>query len=249
MNPIENKIIGVIGYGKFGRVVCEYIFPKNTIIVYSNNLSGVTLAENCSEAKSIEDLVNQSDIIIPAVPIRKFEEVIMNISKNTTLEKIILDVCSVMEYPVNIMTKYLPKNSGILATHPMFGPNSIQKNNNKINGLKIVLSNVSLKESLYNDFKNYFSQLGLQIVSLTPGEHDEYSAKSQFFALLVGELAQNLKLNRTPIDTPGANAIFDSLIFMGMDRKIIEDMIEYNTFCNKIYMEIIKILDGLKKHE
>jgi prephenate dehydrogenase len=169
------------------------------------------------------------------------------VSKFISPSKIVVEVCSVMEYPVEIMKKYLPRDSQILSTHPMFGPNSINKNNNSINGLKIVLSNVSLNKEVYNLFKEYFLGLNLEVIEINPTGHDEYSAKSQFFALLIGQIAQDLNLNKTKIDTPGANAIFDALSFMGKDREIIEDMITYNRFCTQIHGQIIEILEGLKK--
>ena len=37
---------------------------------------------------------------------------------------VIVDVCSVKEYPVQWMRELLPANVSILATHPMFGPDS-----------------------------------------------------------------------------------------------------------------------------
>ncbi len=246
MDSIESKTIGVIGFGNFGKVICKYLFPKNKIAVYSNELNNVNPFNNCKPCGSLKDLVNSADIIIPAIPIKKFEEVIKQISSTIAENQIVMEICSVMEYPVEVMKKYLPENSKMIASHPMFGPNSIQKNKNILNGFKIVLSNISLDKNLYSLFKNYFLNLNLNVVELSPVEHDEYSAKSQFFALLIGQIAQDLHLKKTQIDTPGANAIFDSIPFMGPDREIIEDMITYNKFCSKIHKEIVTVLDGLK---
>lgn len=248
MDSIENKTIGVIGFGNFGKVICKYLFPKNKIVVYSNRIDYEELPTNCIKAGSLEELVKKAKIIIPAVPIKKFEDVLKQISSTITENQILMEVCSVMEYPVEVMKKYLPENLKMIATHPMFGPNSIQKNKGSLKEFKIVLSNISLDKNLYDFFKNYFLNLNLNVIELSPEEHDEYSAKSQFFALLIGQVAQDLDLKKTQIDTPGANAVFDSLSFMGKDKEIIEDMITYNKYCAKIHKEIIAVLEGLKKN-
>jgi prephenate dehydrogenase len=243
---LQEKTIGIIGFGNFGKVICSYIFPKNKVVLFSNHLDLEMIPKNCSKAESIADLVTKSDIIIPAVPIKKFEEVIKAISKEIRKEQIVIDICSVMEFPAEVMVKNLPASSKILATHPMFGPNSIQRNNNSTKGLKIVMSNISLNKDEYDLFKEYFLNLNLEIIEMSPAKHDELSAKSQFFALLVGQIAQSLNLKKTQIDTPGANAIFDSLSYMGSDREIIEDMITYNRFCAEVHGKTIDLLKGLK---
>lgn len=244
---LQNKTIGVIGFGNFGKVICKYLFPKNKILVFSNHIESSEFTTNSKKADSLDGLVDESDIIIPAIPIKKFEIVIQNVAKKISREKIIIDICSVMEYPVEVMKKYFPAETPLLATHPMFGPNSIKKNNDSLRNLKIVLSNITLQQNEYELFKDYFKSLNLQLIELTPKLHDEYSARSQFFSLLVGELALNLKLKKTPIDTLGASAIFDAISYMGQDREIIEDMITFNSFSKKIYSEIIKDLKKLEK--
>src|SRR5579864_5822817 len=75
MNDVTNKTIGIIGYGNFGKVICEYLFPKNKLFVYSPHINKKGLPSNLFVSRSIQSLVEVSDIIIPAVPIRKFENV------------------------------------------------------------------------------------------------------------------------------------------------------------------------------
>jgi len=244
MKPIQKKTIGVIGFGNFGKVICTHLFPRNKIFILTNNLNSSLLPPNGEGVDNLTDLVMKSDIIIPAIPINKFEEVIRNIAPKMK-DKILLDICSVMEFPVEIMKRILQTDVKMLATHPMFGPSSIKKNNDLINNFKIVISNISLDEKLYQQFKDYFSSISLNVIELNPKEHDEFSAKSQFFALVTGQIAQSLDLKKTQIDTPGANAIFDAMDYIGKDREIIEDMIKYNRFCKKMNLDIISLLEDL----
>src|SRR5258706_14218212 len=59
---ITQKVIGVIGYGNFGEVVCNNLFPKNNIILYARHPEGKKISKNVSVVSNIQDLVQKSDI-------------------------------------------------------------------------------------------------------------------------------------------------------------------------------------------
>lgn len=249
---IKNAKIGVIGYGNFGKVVCNNLFTKNQIFLLSKNHRNDTFSKNISLVSSMEELMEKSDLIIPCVPIRFFEETIKEIAKQTKPTTIVMDICSVKEYPVSIMERYLPKDVSVIASHPMFGPNSIKTKGGLLDGLTMVMWNISTDKGVYSELVEYFKNLRISIVEMTPKQHDELSANSQFFALCIGELAQALHLKSTEIDTPGARAIFDAMQYMGADRHIIEDMAKYNVYCKKLLGDMITVLSSLKgdeKHE
>src|SRR3989338_10598286 len=134
------KSIGIIGHGKFGRLfesLLRKVFPSVEIKIYSrrkqpNSKLFFSLVETAS-----------TDLIIPVVPIHSFEEVICDISKIINKEAIIMDVCSVKEYPVKIMKQNLPSTVTIIASHPLFGPGTIEKQNGDFSNSKIVMFNVS----------------------------------------------------------------------------------------------------------
>lgn len=240
---ITNKIIGVIGYGNFGKVVCDYLFPKHTIILYSskkiNKSSRIILAHSLSE------LVEKADIIIPAVPIREFEKVMQQIKSLINEEKIVMDICSVKEYPVAIMKKYLP-DVQYIATHPMFGPNSIKRNNNSMNGFSIAVCKTKINKNIFESYVEYFKDLQLTVTIMSPEEHDKSAAYSQFFSLTVGQIARELAIKPTSIDTPGAVAMMQALTYVGQDRMIIEDMVTYNIYCKSILEHMKNTINRLE---
>ena len=241
---ISQKTIGIIGFGNFGKVLVNNIFPNNKIILVTTQ--EITSSEHVTVVKNIEEIKN-ADIIIPAVPIRNFAETIKKLAAIINPQTIVMDICSVMEYPTKVMQENLPNNP-LIATHPMFGPNSIAKKGS-MKDMNYVLHNISTPSDFYEAFKDYLKTLGVNIIEITPQEHDRLSAKSQFVSLLIGEITQQLQFEKTIIDTPGAEALQHAVSFSGADRHIIEDMLTYNTFCRPILEEFKKVLSSLEEQK
>jgi prephenate dehydrogenase len=246
MNTITDKTIGIIGYGNFGKVICKYLFPKNKIVLYTSQ-SVKEIPTHISIKNSLQEVVEAADIIIPAVPIREFEGIIKQLSPFVQPYQIIMDVCSVKLYPTKVMEKLLLNKVNVVATHPMFGPNSIRKKGETLKDLKIVTYNSNAKKIVYDNVITYFEQIGLEVIEMEPEEHDKIMARSQFFAMLVGQLAQKIDMRPTAIDTLGANGINKALQYMGKDKKIIEDMIRYNSYCKDVLENMITTLKGLRQ--
>ena len=117
-------------------------------------------------------IIAAQDLIIPAVPISEFESVIKQLSPLLKPGSIVADVCSVKEHPAEIMQKYLPAHTSILATHPMFGPDSAS---DSFFGRKLVLCPIRLEETRYQNIKRYLQEQGLTLIETTPAHHDEIS--------------------------------------------------------------------------
>ena len=109
---------GIIGFGRFGSVLADILSSKNEIVIHDPNRS----SKNFQNVSLLE--VVRCEMLFIAVPIREFESVIKSLQKYKLQNTTIIDVCSVKIYPVEVMKKYLPDNLGIIATHPMFGPDS-----------------------------------------------------------------------------------------------------------------------------
>ena len=60
------------------------------------------------------------------------------------------------------MEKYLPKNIGYIATHPLFGPDSFQTNKN----LKMMAYPEKDIYNLFNFWKQFFSGQGIEIINI-----------------------------------------------------------------------------------
>ena len=118
------KSVGIIGFGRFGKILANILQKGYSISAYDLKETHSTSNVNfCSLDKVLDERV-----IFIAVPIRNFKALIKDISPKLKNGTTLIDVCSVKSFPVNVMLKYVSKGIGIIATHPMFGPDSFTTN-------------------------------------------------------------------------------------------------------------------------
>ncbi len=225
------KKIGIIGTGKFGKLLVEIlpeIFPESSILSISRN------SENYFEQ------VRQSDLIIPAVPIHAFEQVIRGIAHEIHPHAVLMDVCSVKVFPVRIMKKYVASTNQIIAAHPMFGPGTIEKVQGNCNGLRIVMEHVRGSGEVYTYLKNQFQNAGFEIIEMTAEDHDKYAAKFHFTAHFFASVIEKIHLQRSPIDTKSAESLFDFAEMVQADsQSLLREMYRFNPYCKSQLKKII----------
>ena len=193
--------IGIIGFGRFGKVLANILQRGFAIKAYDPKPTGPFPGVQFLDL----DVVLNEKVIFIAVPIRHFESVITDISTKIKQETTLIDVCSVKNYPVNIMMKLLPDYVGVIATHPMFGPDSYISNRN----LKMMINNTRDLHDQYSFWKRFFSDQGIQIIEMTPDQHDRLAAKTQGVTHFLGRMLKEFGIKKTSIDTQGFRDLLD----------------------------------------
>ena len=127
--------IGIIGHGRIGKLLSNYLSRDFDVYVYDKNKNQVAENNKLYKFTSLEEVCSKR-IILPLVPISDFEETIEAIKNKINKNAIVIDACSVKEFPIKIMTEKLPKSVSIIGSHPMFGPDSVK---DTLFGAKIVL--------------------------------------------------------------------------------------------------------------
>ena len=232
---IKIKSIGIVGYGRFGLLLeslIKKIRPSIDLKIYSRNI-----IPDSKRFFSFNSTV-RSDLVIPAVPIHSFENVIKKISKKVKPGSIVMDVCSVKTHPIKIMGKYLPQSVTIIGSHPLFGPQTVKKLNNKLSGLSIVMQFVRGEKKKYEEVKKIFKDLDLKIIEMDATNHDKYVAKSQFPAHIIGNIASGINLSPRPTDTKSNEVLINFLEIVQADRELLIDMYRYNQYCKKELQKI-----------
>lgn len=235
---LKNRSVGIIGFGRFGKVLANLLvqdYEVKIYDIYKNKNSEFTFCDF--------DTILQENILFIAVPIRQFENTIQSIAKKILPGTTIIDVCSVKVYPVKIMQSYL-KNNEIIATHPLFGPDSIRTSKN----LNIMMNNVSAKKENYENWKSFFNAKKINVIEMSPEEHDQQAAQSQCITHFIGRTLEKADLKKVTIDTHGFKQLMEIKQQTCLDSwELFEDLHRYNPYSKdaitkleKAFKEIIK---------
>ncbi len=232
--------VGLIGLGRFGKMVYEYLKPCGHLRVWtrdSRRLAGFP------EAATFEETC-RADIVVLAVAISAMEETCRRMAPLSKPGQIVIDTCSVKVEPVRLMLEVLPGTVEILGTHPLFGPDSGQQG---IAGLKIVLCPVRIAASAYGPIRAWLESLRLEVIEVTPEEHDRQAARTQAIFHLLAQAFHRLGWGGERIATPGPEA-FSRLTrtLQGDSFQLFLDMQRQNPFageCRRAFLEALGELD------
>jgi|TARA_B100002003_G_C14142101_1_gene549126 prephenate dehydrogenase len=229
--------IGIIGFGRFGKLATRYLAKDFDVSVSTRSSKDEEIKKLNAKTASLED-VCKKDIVIICVPISSFEEELENIKNFIGKKTLVIDVCSVKEYPVELMKKILPSHIQILATHPIFGPDSAV---DSLKGKKMVLCKVRIDDDLYGKIKDYLAQKELILLETTPGEHDKDMARSLFLTHLIGRSLLEFGSKNQDVDTEGYQRLLSILKTVENDTwQLFEDMCKYNEYSKGVMEKFIR---------
>ena len=236
--------IGIIGFGRFGKLLTKHLAQDLKVYVFNRSDKIKEIKENNAIPASLKEVCRKG-IIIPCVPISQFEVTLKKIKNLLKDGSLVVDVCSVKEYPVELMKKILPKKTQILATHPIFGPDSAAKS---LDGKKIVLCKVRILDDLYGKIKSILKENGLVVIETTPEEHDKEIAKSLLLTHFIGRALIEFGAKNMQIDTEGYKRLMHILETVKNDtEQLFEDMNTYNKYAKEIRENFIKSLNKINK--
>src|SRR5579884_2377348 len=180
------KQISIIGFGRFGKTLYKLLKDDFAVTLY--NRSPITDKEALSEKSVITDdlsVVYRNEVIFYGVPISAFEQVVAEHRKYFRPEHLLIDVLSVKLHPAAVFKKHLKGQTRALLTHPMFGPDSSQTG---FAGLPIVMNQFTANDAEYKFWTKFFASKGLNVLEMTPEEHDKQAANSQGLTHFLGRL-------------------------------------------------------------
>lgn len=240
----KNTTVAIIGFGRFGQLMVKILLKHSLAKIILIETKKINISHKNIVVKSVEGVKN-ADVIIPCVPISKFESVIKQISPRVKKGTIVMDVCSVKMFPVNIMKAHLPNSTQIIATHPMFGPDSYRIKK-KLNGLKLAIWNISANEKNYQQIKEFFANLGLNIIELSPKVHDKFLAFSLGYSYFIGKISQRINIKKTPINTYDFQLLLEHLSIIKNDsEQLFFDIQTKNPYAKNMLIKLNKTFNDL----
>ena len=230
--------VGILGFGRFGKVLSNILQKGFKIKAYD-----LELVKDFPGVEFVDlDTILKEKIIFIAVPISVFEQVINDIAPQLKGENTIIDVCSVKNHPVKIMEKRLGHNTGIISTHPMFGPDSFISNNR----LKIMMHNTRDTYGQYKFWRGFFSDQGIEVIEISPDDHDRLAAKTQGITHFLGRMLKEFGIKKTTLDTQGFRDLLDLVDQTCNDTwELYSDLQLYNPYTSKMIGELKKSIDSI----
>ncbi|WP_304225167.1 prephenate dehydrogenase/arogenate dehydrogenase family protein [Gracilinema caldarium] len=187
--------VGVFGLGRFGSFWSGLLSERFSVLAYDRD-PDIKAPQGVRRANL--DELGQCPIVFLCVTIRALPEVLQVLGPYLAKDTIVADTCSVKVLPGNWMLEHLPPHTPILATHPMFGPESAKDG---LEGLAIMMDPLRLDEKRTQFWEDVFAGFGLSVVRMTCDQHDREAAYSQALTHFVGRSLYRIGLPETPIAT------------------------------------------------
>lgn len=237
---------GIVGFGRFGQLWANALLPFGKVFVHDKS---VIHWPNESQIKITSlQVVTQAEVLFILVPISEFEKSCLEIKKQLNPTTLIVDCCSVKLHSVGVMKKVFLPTQPLLATHPLFGPDSVRKNGG-LAGHKIVICPIQSEDNKQGQLQSIFQAMGLTVLTTTPEEHDRQMAHSQGLVHFLGRGLQALERHHQELATPDFKALLNINNMVANDTwQLFLDMHQYNPFAKEIRHKLITQLISIDKN-
>jgi prephenate dehydrogenase len=231
------QTMGIVGFGRFGRLAAVHLKEHFDLMVYDR--------ENLTEAAerlgvppgSLKDVAGRS-LVVLCVPISELESVLTEMVPHLVERSLVVDTCSVKEYPVALMKTILPDDVDILGTHPLFGPDSAALG---LQGKKIVLCPIRIRN--LKRVKLFLERMKLRVLVSSAEAHDRQMASTQAVVQILGRAFLEIGLSEEVMATPGYDRMIRILEVVQNDTwELFHNLQNFNRFAAGMREELIESL-------
>jgi prephenate dehydratase/prephenate dehydrogenase len=233
--------IGIVGFGTFGQFLSKRMSQKHRIACIDKvdkSKDAQTLGVEYYPLFDMGEFLEKSDIIIVAVPMIDFEDVILTLPADRLRGKLVVEVCPLSAHPKSVLLRHFGPEVDILSTHPMFGPTSKEDpySSPSWDGRPLVYEKVRIMDARRcDDFLSIFEDARCQLVEMTAEQHDASTADAEFVTHLTGRLLDRQLLPATPVSSKEYAALCD-----------VADMTSGDSF--DLFFGMFKFNDRAKEH-
>jgi prephenate dehydrogenase len=206
------KTLGLIGFGQFGRLAAASLKPHFDVLAADAAPDAAQAAAQLGVGFGSVGQAAARDIVIVAVPVRSMQAVFAMMAPHLKPHALVIDVGSVKMLPARWMLETLPDHVDIVATHPLFGPQSAR---NGLEGLRLVVCPIRGERA--DCVADFGRSLGLTVSMTTPEEHDREMAYVQALTHLIGRSLVNMNIPDEQLKTPSYQHLLELCGLIGGD--------------------------------
>ena len=204
--------MGLIGLGQFGELAARHLHQHFDLLVTDDATGAPARAEALGVVFGDLRQAAARDIVIVAVPVRVMPQVFAAIAPHVKPGALVIDVGSVKSLPSQWMSELLPAHADLVATHPLFGPQSARDG---LAGLRLVVC--PIRGDRYEKVAAFGRSLGLTVTVTTAEEHDREMAYVQALTHLIGRSLVNLGIPDEQLKTPSYQHLLELCALIGGD--------------------------------
>lgn len=232
--------VGIIGLGRFGKLWASILSQDFPLLTYDPDVPADSKAADLPA-------IFACNTVFYCLPISNLEAAMAShrpLLEASPTKPLIADVCSLKVYPKEIMERLLPGAQQALLTHPMFGPDSVNKVG--LAGQRIVIDKFRCSDENYRLWCEYFQKKELSVIAMTADEHDRLAARSQGLVHFIGRTLERLGFSPTDIDTMTASQLHEIVSHINNDSwQLFNDMQQLNPYAADVRSLLIETASSL----
>jgi len=219
--------IGLVGYGRFGRLVARYLSRYASVLVYDNRPAVLAARRGRVWRASLPKVASQS-VVVLAVPMSALRLTLRSIRRYVRPGALVIDVCTLKMKPIQWMRASLPSSVNILGMHPLFGPDS---DRGTLRGQRIVLCPARIPRPLLLRVRRLLRARGLKVTLMTPAQHDRMIAETIMLTHYVGRFVHYAGIPRWRHITPSyVNLLSVVDVATNDSLQLLRDIWQYNPY-------------------
>lgn len=206
------KSLSVIGFGQFGQLAARHLKAHFDVLAHDPAPGAEAVAHGLGVSFGGLEEAAACDVVVVAAPVPAMEQVFKALAPRLRPGALVIDVGSVKMLPVSWMKAHLPEHVDLVATHPLFGPQSARDG---LEGLRLVVCPV--RGDRHEAVAAFGRSLGLAVTVTTPEEHDREMAYVQALTHLIGRSLVNLSIPDEQLKTASYQHLLELCSLIGAD--------------------------------
>lgn len=179
--PPAMTTIAIVGYGRFGSSFADLLAEAGVSVRAYDPMARVP---EPLRVGSLAELTRGVDFVALSVPVPRMAEAVAALRPHLAAPQVVFDVGSVKVEPTAVMAAQLARDVPWVATHPLFGPMSLERG---IRPLRAVICPSALHPSAAAEVTALYHRIGCEVMEQDADAHDRAMAYTHALAFFVAK--------------------------------------------------------------